>query len=125
MTTINISNYIVRNNGKIDHEATLTKFAMDLQKYETETETENETIAKAVNAAFDQFPTKRIPMAALKNGALQILGATIANYSVLDEKVQAFIQSNNGEKGEALFGISRGKGGGVCRWDTYVEPEKK
>ena len=125
MGIINISNYAVRSDeGGIDHEATLAKFAGDLLAFEVEQEAEASTIGAAVHALFDQFKGARLNMPYLTGEVLRRLNATPENYKTLTEKVQNFVR--NQAQGESLedgsveypgstFIIGKGKGGGVAR----------
>jgi hypothetical protein len=113
---ITLSTYAVRSaNGSIDHQGTLNKFAADLQKFEVERETETEKVAEAVHAVFDANLGTRINMPFLVGQALPLLGVTSATHKALTERVLAYVRENADGKGQSLFSIEKGKGGGCAR----------
>jgi hypothetical protein len=124
-TTITLSSYVVRaEDGSIDLDATCTKFAGDLLKYQAERETEAEVVGAAVHAVFDQFKGARLNMPAVTSLALQKLNVQPENFKTLSERVQGYIRDHAGEQGSgSLFGIGRGKGGGVIRWADAPPPK--
>lgn len=108
--TIVLASYIVRNNnGSINQEATLERFATDLLKYEAERETENTTIGVAIHALFDAHLGKRLASPFVVGEALKSLNAQPDTYKLLTEKVMEYLRTNPD------FSISKGKGGGVGR----------
>lgn len=110
-----LSSYVVLSvEGVIDHEATLEKFAENILKFEAEKDAENATISVAIHALFDQFRGARLNMPYLIGEVTRRLDAKPDNYKSLSDKVQAFIRAN-AEGDDAMFMISRGKGGGVAR----------
>jgi hypothetical protein len=127
MTTIILSSYVVRSDdGSIDLDGTCTKFAGDLLKYQTEQETESETVGAAVRAAFDAHPGCKYNMPAITSAALNILNVQPENFKMLSEKVHSFIQAHAGTRESgAEFRIAKGKGGGVARWSSIPVEEPK
>jgi hypothetical protein len=123
MTTINLATYSIRAaDGSIDLEATAEKFAADLLRFQAECETEAATIGAAIHAVFDQYPGARLNMPAVTSMALQRLNVQPENFKILTEKVQGYIRDHAGDRASgALFGIGKGKGGGVCRWADVPE----
>jgi hypothetical protein len=136
-----LSSYIVRaSSGSIDHDATCSKFADDLVKYEAERETELETIALAVNTVFDTHKGASINMPALTSLALRELNAQPSNFAALTERVQEYVRDNadrtekKDKEGKVVqvaeaprtraFCIGKGKGGGVKRWCDQPVAEK-
>lgn len=107
---INIAQYTVRNaDGGIDHEATLSKFAGDLLRFEAERELEASTIGAAIHALFDRHLSKRLATPFVVGEALKALNAQPENYKVMMEKVQDYIRTS------PEFHTGKGKGGGVAR----------
>lgn len=112
--------------GSIDRAQSLASAEAALDAHIAEHETQQETVAEAVNAVFDQYRGENLTMPILEGLALQKMNAIPANYKVLGKLALDFVRSNSDQKGEAdrtrTFGISKGKGGGVCRWsDVPVE----
>ena len=106
----NLAEYVVRNsNGSIDHEATLTRFAGDLSRFEAQREMENETIGKVIHALFDQHKGSKLPTPFVVAEVLKVLEATPETYKILTEKVGEYIRTN------PEFVTAKGRGGGVGR----------
>lgn len=112
--------------GTIDREASLASAETALDTFIAERETEQETIANAVNAVFDQYPGAHLTMPTIEGMVLRHLNAQPSNYKALGKLVLDYVRSNADQKDEAprtrMFGIRKGVGGGVCRWaDVPVE----
>jgi hypothetical protein len=131
----NVTFFIVRDgSGVVDLEASNDKFQSELVKYCAERETEQETIAEAVHACFDQYKGVRINMPALCTFTLTKLNAQPENHKVLTERVMEFVRSQSQGKAAddgtvenptSTFLIGKGKGGGVARrCDLVAKPEK-
>lgn len=122
MTTISLPTYVVRVNGSVDRDATVSKFESDLDSFIAERETEQGVIAEAVNAVFDQYRGARCNMPFLTSTALNRLNAGPSNHKALTERVQEYVRSNAGTRESgALFSIAKGAGGGVGRWVDLPE----
>lgn len=121
--------------GVINREDSLKAATDALDEYIAEHETQQETIAEAVSAVFSQFPGANLTMPTIEGMALRHLNPLPSTYKVLGKRVLDYVRANADQKNEAertrTFGISKGKGGGVCRWsDVPVEapaaaPESK
>ncbi len=128
MATINLATFIVLAIGtsNIDHEATLSKFAGELHKFEAERMTENATLGLAVKAVFDQYKGVNLNMPAITSMALTRMNVQPENFKILTDKVQDYIRENAGTRASgALFSIAKGKGGGVRRWSDCPLTEKE
>lgn len=121
---MNINEYVVRNGGSVDVEASVAKFTSALAVHLAERETQQATIASAVHTVFDKNMGTVISMPALTGLALQELNAQPENFSVLSDRVQEYIRENS--KGDAsTFIIAKGKGGGVRRRVDIPAPAAK
>lgn len=105
-----VADFIVRNNGSIDLEASRAKFTAALELYTAERETEDASVADAVNAVFDQYKGAAVNLPALKSLALGKLNATHAQFALLSDRVGNYVKAN-----PSLFEVKKGKGGGVSR----------
>jgi hypothetical protein len=112
------------SDGSIDQDASLDACSDAIVKYCAERETEEATIADAVNALFDEHKGARLNMPFVQSATLRTLNVQPANYKVLSEKVAQYVRDHSqGEKAEdgsvarpdSLFLIGKGKGGGVAR----------
>ena len=127
MTTLNLSQFCVRNeDGTIDLVATKFKFEATLLQYQADRETEATVIANAVNALFDQFKGARLNMPYVVSQSLRNLNCPPEIYKSMENKVKEYLHANAGDKETgALFGIGKGKLGGVTRHADYKETEIK
>lgn len=128
--TVVLSSFVVRDeSGSVDQVATAEKFEALVNRYVAESETEESTIADAINATFDTHLGQRLPMPSLINTALLVkMSCPPENLKVLTEKAQKYVRANAGTKESgALFGISKGPLGGCHRWADVTEStsEKK
>jgi len=116
MATLTVN--LVTKDGAIDQDASRKAFNEALVKYVAERETEQSTIATAVNAQFDKHPGVSINMPALASMTCAALNAQPANFSTLEERCLSYVRENASDKREdgKLFRIGKGKGGGVRRW---------
>jgi len=114
---------LVFSNGTIDRKASLAAAEAALDTHIAEYATEQETIRDAVNAVFDLYKGAFITMPTIGGMALRQLNAQPGNYKSLEKRVLDYIRANSGPRNSnATFGITKGKGGGVCRWsDVPVE----
>jgi hypothetical protein len=110
--------------GAIDTEASVDAFRAELDKVIAENDTMEEAIALAVEAVFDSLKGARARMPYVVNDTLRRLGTTPANYNLLAEKVGDFVRANaTGD--EAVYHISKGKGGGVIRLSDESDDARK
>lgn len=122
---INFGTYIVRGaDGAPDTDATIAKFASDLDSFIAERETEDSVIAAAVHTVFDSLKAAgtRGNMPYIISMALTNLNVSAhpAMYKGLSEKIHAYLSNNSQgktdketglvERPESLFIIGRGKG---------------
>lgn len=122
--TIVLSSFAVRTaDGSVDETATAAKFENLVSKYVVDSETEEATIADAINATFDDHRGQRLPMPSLINTALLVkMSCPPANHKVLSDKAAKYVRANAGERGSSLFSIAKGPQGGCARWsDLPVE----
>lgn len=109
--------------GSIDRAESLKAAEAALDAYIAEHETQQSTIADAVSTVFGQFPGANLTMPTIEGMALRHLNPKPETYKVLGKRVLDYVRANSGKRETgALFGIAKGKGGGVCRWaDVPVE----
>lgn len=143
------SDLVRLSDGSVDLDASLAKFEGTLSNHIASVELETVEIANAVSAAFDKFPGARLGMTYVINQALQILNVQPENHKTLEGRVHVYIQENADQdavyatdpktgkvigKGDErvmvtepeadrtrMFGIGKGKGGGVVRWSDVPE----
>lgn len=120
MSDINVSEYVVRNGGSVDIEASVDKFRSALTVHLAERETQQATIADAVHTVFDKNKGTVISMPALTGLALQELNAQPENFTVLSERVQEYVREN-AQGDSSTFIIAKGKGGG-CKRRSDIPP---
>jgi hypothetical protein len=138
--TLTVTLATLAASGRVDREASLTACETALDQFIAEKDTQDETIAEAVNAVFDKYPGVNINMPALNNYAMQELNALPSNHAALSERVLAYVRENadrhqkTDKKTKAilqaaeaprtrLFCITNGKGGGVKRWSDVPASE--
>lgn len=124
---INLATYAVRTaEGNVDSNATVSKFAADLDVYIAERETEQEVIANAVMSVFDDLKaqgTRNVNVPYVLSQALVKLNITAHPnmFMVLNDRVHAYLSENSQgktldkatgkvERPDSLFVIGRGKG---------------
>lgn len=122
MAKFNMSEMVVRDdNGSVDVDGTIVAFKNELYSWVQEVEYETSLVGAAVNVVFDNHKGANINMPALTSMALNILGATPANYAHLSEMVGDYVRTS-----KAQFCVSKGKGGGVKRIaDMSLEDQQK
>lgn len=141
------------SDGSVDLESSLLAFEAKVNNYVAEVELETEAIAAAVAAVFDKHRGVRMNMPFIISQSLQHLNVQPENSKSLTDRVHAYIQENadqdtvwkTDDKGKVIgkgderievtpaeedrtrmFGIGKGKGGGVVRWsDIPVKPAGK
>lgn len=119
MSTQNLTVTLVTDKGGVvDVDASEKAFSAALTKHIAETETQQATVADAVNAQFEKFPGQPITMPNLASMVCSALNAQPSNYSVLNERALGYVRANSSDKREdgKLFKIGKGKNGGVCLW---------
>lgn len=118
---------LVSKDGLVDQDASETAFRTALLNYVANRETEQSTIASAVNAQFDKHPGASINMPALASMTLASLNVQPENYGTLEKLALDYVRENASDKREdgKLFKIGKGKGGGCRRWsDVPVDAPK-
>lgn len=106
-----MKSYVVRSeSGSVDVDATVTKFAGELQSYLNGVEALSGQIGTAVNAVFDEHKGAAINMPALVTLGLVKLNVTFDHYTEMSEAIADYVRSN-----KDVYLISKGKGGGVRR----------
>jgi len=125
----NLSFALVLSAGSIDRSASLASAEAALDSHIAERDTQQETIATAVSAVFDEYPGANLTMPTIEGMVSRQLNAVPSNYKVLTKLALDYVRANSGDKASgATFGITKGKGGGVCRWADVAEtpaPESK
>ena len=116
---------LVLTGDSIDVAASQAAFSKALSIHIAERETQQEQIAEAVSALFDQYPGASINMPAVASMTAQKLRAQPENFGVISERVLDYVRANSQEtKDEAgvvtahpdsLFVIAKGKNGGCYR----------
>ncbi len=101
--------------GNVDSQASSDAFDMALSAHIQERETQTEQIAEAVTSLFDQYRGTAIQVPTLSGMAAQRLNAQPANRKTISGRVADYVRNNADGKGQNLFQISKGKGGGVKR----------
>lgn len=121
------------NGTDDDLETNVQAFREAYLSYVAERGIEDEQIATAVDAVFDQYKGASINMPALAGFVLQRLNAQPENFTALEERVLDYVRRNADQselkdketkavirQAEAprtrTFSIGKGKGGGVRRW---------
>jgi hypothetical protein len=144
--------YAVRNaDGKVDFDSTIKKFSTRLVEFEAAVEKEEGAIASAVTDTFDKLLADEATKGMNQNMdtivflAVQALAPNAGNYKILSDRIKNWLRINSdqpkkmSEDGKTvlveaekprtrMFGIFKGKGGGVKRWsdfpETAVKPEE-
>lgn len=109
---MNMKEYVVRRSetGSVDVDATIAKFAGELQSYLNGVETLSDSIGVAVEQVFDAHKGASIPLPALVSIALTALGVSPTNFTEMSEAVADYVRSH-----KDVYQMSKGKGGGVRR----------
>lgn len=102
------------SSGSVDVSASATAYAEALSKWVVENEADIGAIEGAVEAVFDEYPTARLPMAALVSKAVSKMDPPYAQYKSLSERVHKFVTATSA-KNTGRIDIAKGNGGGVLR----------
>lgn len=114
---------IARNpDGSVNEEATVVAFRTALRVLIAKSETEAAQISEHATAIFDAMPGARITKSAVVGMILPKLNPTVETYNALKEAVENFLTAHTGEKGSAVYGIAKGRSGGMCRWSDVKDP---
>lgn len=108
-----VAHFIVRSNGVVDREATLSKFSGELSLYIAKRETDEAEISNGVNMVFDRHRGVNINTAALKSLVCAELKTAPGAMAEVGERVANYIRDNSVEGG--AFRVRKGKGGGIVR----------
>lgn len=100
------------SDGSVDIAASANAYAKALTEWCAENEVPAEQIVDAVNTVLDQYVGKNIPMPALLSLASHEMGATAETFTVLSERIHAYV---TGQTKAGLLFVTKGKGGGVSR----------
>ena len=113
---------LVLSAGSIDRSESLKSASDALDAHIAEHETQQETISEAVSAVFGRFPGANLTMPTIEGMVARELNALPSNYKVLTKRALDYVRANAGARDTgALFGIQKGKNGGVCRWADVPE----
>lgn len=111
--TIDFEEYVIRaDDGSVNQEATVARFAEQLATFAEQDRTVSQTVLAALNAAFDAQPVKgvRLAMPAVVYVTMKQLNPSEGtNITMLQNKIAAVVRSS------PEFKVGRGKGGGVSR----------
>jgi hypothetical protein len=116
MSKIDMSGYVVRSeDGSVNLDATVGKFADDLQEYLNGVEADSKLCSAAVNAVFDQHIGVSINMPALQSLGLAWINANVgtlspSEYVPLGEKIADHVRNH-----KDLYLVAKGVKGGVRR----------
>ena len=127
---------LVTSGGRIDQDASQEAFRGALIKRIAELETEQDEIADAVSALFDQYQGKPIAMPTLGSMVAQRLNAQPENFKVLSDRALEYVRANSQTTGsedegnltqhpDSEFVIGKGKGGGCYRRADRPAPVAK
>jgi len=133
---------VLLDSGEIDEQGSALAFEAELANYKAARETEEATIAAVIHGIFDKYKGASISMPALAGTALRELNVVPANHKVMEEKVLAYVRENSDRaekknrktgaieqvaepKRTRTFGIKKGVGGGVCRWEDVPEKDEE
>ncbi len=106
-------------SGSVDVIASATKYAEALSAWVTENEVSADTIEAAVEAVFDRFDGKRLPMPALLSMTVTELGATPEQHKSLTARVHAYVK---GQTAAGRLEVGKGPKGGCGRLARPGEP---
>lgn len=139
-------------DGSVDFEATASAFEGAVSKYLADVELETVEIARAVSTVFDKHRGVRMNMPYIIGQAAIVLNVQPENSKTLTDRIHSYIQENadqdaeyqKDEKGKVIgkgdervqvkapepdrtrmFGIGKGKNGGVVRWSDVPVPAPK
>lgn len=138
MSSIVLSQFAVRNsNGGVDTEATVDKFRTALSQFVADVETEETSIAQAIDAVLTANHGINTNMSYVTSQVAMALNAVEPTaFSTMKTKVAEYIRANScGEKNgqpidtrtkEVLssprrFFVGKGVGGGVSTWEQRLE----
>jgi hypothetical protein len=117
---LNMDKYTKRTtDGSVDIDASSEAYAAALTEWVVTNEIPSEKIETAVNAVLEASPSGRVPMPALLSLASQEMNATPETFTVLSDRIHAYVQ---GQAKAGLLFVTKGKGGGCSR--TAPEPKK-
>lgn len=106
-------------SGCVDIIASATKYAEALSVWAAQNEVSSDTIEGAVEAVFDRFDGKRLPMPALLSMAVTELGATPEQHKSLTARVHAYVK---GQTAAGRLEVGKGPKGGCSRVARPGEP---
>ncbi len=116
---------VLSATGTIDREQSLASAESALDSFISESETQDATIAAAVEAVFDAHRGVNLTMPTIAGMTLRHLNVGPANYKTQEKRVLDYVRANADKDGKRsgtrLFGIQKGKNGGVCRWSDVPE----
>ncbi len=133
MSHIVLSQFVVRGqSGSVDEDSTVDKFRQTLATFIAERETEESSIASAIEAVLTEAKGARTNLDFVTGTVARSLNATALNYTDLKNKAADYIRANAcGEKDgkpvsredgatelsePRLYFMGKGRDGGVSRW---------
>lgn len=123
--SISLTVQLTEVGGRIDQAAAQTAFNSALLALIAEREVETEHLARAVGELFDQHMGKPIQMPTLGSMVAQKLNAQPENFKTLSGRACEYVRANADGKGDNLYQIAKGKGGGVKRVSDLPATETK
>lgn len=119
MNSKNISQFIVKNDGVIDVDATVQNFKNELDAFMQKASDGVEIIEKHVNEFFDRQPKG---MNVTKSNLVDIVtinicGEDVFKISDMKKKISQWISDNSSStKSDKPFKMVKGAKGGISRW---------
>lgn len=116
-----LKEYLVMENGAVNYEASQQKLIKDLQEFEAQNNQEYEMASQYVHNVFESNKGSRLATDFVISQAFINSGEPASKFPVLTEVFRDYIKANTGEKDTALFGMGKGKGGGIWRWSDVTD----
>lgn len=126
MKKIVLNTYVIRNNNGVDVNATMDKFHKDIVELMSHEENDLNVISKVIEMVFDKHLGVVFNTKAVIHAALIEMQVGLESYQDISNKILAYLKANSSSNREdnKVFRVSKGIGGGICRWSEYVKKEK-
>lgn len=121
MSTISLT--LVRGaDGSVDTDASVAAAKTLIMKFKAERETENSTIAAAVDAVFTERKGAKFNKPFLVGEVLRKLNVQPENHKSLTDRVNQYVSDNAGDRASGKpYSIGKGKGASMIRWADQPE----
>lgn len=96
-----------KNDGSIDVGGTMSELKTLLETYASQEKKENESIAKAVEAVFAEYPDEHLTLPAVATFAASKVGYTPDTFADTTEKIKNYVRSNAQYKVGKRAGVRR------------------